>query len=56
MNAPTYNTEEIEAKPAWLLAWHLSEFENDNAPIGWSKYIYKAEHLLTVFDIKKKTS
>ena len=54
MADPTYVMEEIEADPEWELAFVLSEIENDNAPIGWSRYIGKAKCLLAHFDIKKK--
>ncbi len=39
MNDPTYVREEIDANPIWTLAFILSELDNDNAPIGWGKYI-----------------
>lgn len=39
MNDPTYDTKLINAKPEWKIAFMLSELFNDNAPIGWSKYI-----------------
>jgi len=54
MNDPTYIKEQIEANPVWNLAFVLSEIENDNAPIGWGKYIYRAELLMQHFDIKVK--
>ena len=54
MNDPTYSTEEISANPVWQLAFSLSEIENDNAPLGWSRYIFTAECLLNIYEIKKK--
>jgi hypothetical protein len=54
MEDPTYNKAVIDANPAWALAFSLSEIENDNAPIGWSKYIFTAECLLSNWDIKRK--
>ena len=54
MNDPTYAKSEINADPVWQLAFSLSEIQNDNAPIGWSKYIYVAECLLNNYDIKRK--
>ena len=54
MNDPTYVKDEIEANPEWHVAWVLSEIQNDNAPIGWSKYILTAQCLLAAFDMKKK--
>lgn len=54
MKDPTYVREEIESNPVWDLAFVLSEIRNDNAPIGWSKYIMDAECLLAAFDIKRK--
>ena len=55
MNDPTYVQDEIEKNPAWELAFVLSEIQNDNAPIGWGKYIWIAECLLNTYDIKKKS-
>jgi len=52
---PTYVKAEIEANPEWDIAFVLSEIKNDDAPIGWSKYISTARSLLDVFDIKRKT-
>lgn len=51
MPDPTYDSDAIKANPVWNLAWVLSEIQNDNAPIGWSKYIYTAECLLQTFDV-----
>jgi hypothetical protein len=51
---PTFVREEIEANPVWQLAFSLSEIQNDNAPIGWSRYIYIAECLLANYEVKKK--
>jgi len=46
MNDPTYKADKIAQNPAWRLAWLLSEIGNDNAPIGWGRYIGAAETLL----------
>jgi len=54
MNDPTYDKALIDANPEWQLAFSLSEIDNDNAPIGWSKYLYMAECLLNNYDIKRK--
>ncbi len=55
MNDPTYVQEEIDANPEWKLAFLLSEIDNDNAPLGWSKYNFIAGCLIsnreTVIDI-----
>jgi len=51
---PTYNKEIIHARQDYQLAFVLSEIMNDNAPIGWSKYIWIAECLLAHFEIKEK--
>jgi hypothetical protein len=56
MSDPTYNREEIAANPTWELAWSLSEIQNDNAPIGWGRYIWVAECLIAGFDIKRKAA
>lgn len=40
---PTYDRQEIDAKPEWKIAFILSEIWNDNAPIGWAKFIPAAE-------------
>jgi len=50
----TYNTEEISNNPVWQLAFSISETLNDEAPIGWSKYIGVATVLLSNYDIKRK--
>ncbi len=47
MTDPTWNKEEINANPIWKVAWIISECVNDNAPIGWSKYIHAAEEIQT---------
>lgn len=54
MADPTYIESEIKSNPAWELAFTLSEIQNDNAPIGWGKYIYVAEYLLRSYEIKRK--
>ena len=54
MNDPTYNTEQINNDPVWRVAFVLSEIMNDNAPIGWSKYIFVAKCLLSTFEIRPK--
>lgn len=56
MQDPTYDQEEINANPAWQLAFSLSEIENDNAPIGWSKHISTAQCLLDNYEIKRKNT
>lgn len=48
---PTYNREEISKNLEWELAFVLSEIINDNAPIGWSRYISVAHSLITTFHI-----
>jgi hypothetical protein len=53
MTDPTYDKEQIRANPEWDLAFVLSEIQNDNAPIGWSKYISTAKNLLGVFEIRR---
>jgi hypothetical protein len=54
MNDPTYDKAAINANPAWQLAFFLSELQNDDAPIGWGKYILIADSLLAKYDIKAK--
>jgi hypothetical protein len=51
---PTYVKDEIDANPEWELAFTLSELLNDEAPIGWSKYIGMARCLLAAYEIKRK--
>jgi hypothetical protein len=53
---PTYVRAEIEANPVWELAYTLSEIMNDDAPMGWCKYIFPAECLLAAYDIKPRGS
>lgn len=54
MNDPTYDPVVIKANPVWELAHSLSEIMNDNAPLGWSKYIFAAECLLSNYTIERK--
>jgi hypothetical protein len=54
MSDPTYVKDVIQANPIWELAFSLSEIMNDNAPIGWSKYIFPAECLLAHYEMKRK--
>lgn len=54
MNDPTYCMADIEENPMWQLAWALSEIMNDNAPLGWSKYIWVVECLMNHFTITPK--
>ena len=56
MRDQTYVRADIEANPVWQLAYTLSEILNDNAPIGWSRYISTAECLLANYDIKPKVT
>ncbi len=42
---PTYEQDQIDANLIWRVAFILSEILNDNAPIGWGRYIYAAERL-----------
>lgn len=51
---PTYDIREIEKNPEWDVAFVLSEIYNDDAPLGWSKYIDAAKCLLATFEIKRK--
>lgn len=46
MTDPTYVQAEIAANPIWALAFRLSEVDNDNAPIGWFRYVPMARWLL----------
>lgn len=50
----TYVQAEIRANPVWELAFTLSEIMNDNAPIGWTKYVPVAESLLAHYEITPK--
>jgi hypothetical protein len=51
---PTYVKDEISGKPEWELAFTLSEIMNDNAPIGWGKYVGPAKCLLDSYIIQRK--
>ena len=53
MGDPTYNAEEINKNPVWQLAFSLSEIQNDNAPLGWARYIFVAECLLAIYKVEK---
>lgn len=54
MGDPTYEKAKIDANPEWELAFTLSEIMNDNAPLGWSRYIGTATCLLAAYDIMRK--
>lgn len=54
MSDPTYVKDLIDANPVWKLAFELSEFDNDNAPIGWSRYISMASLLLSKYELIEK--
>lgn len=54
MSDPTYEREKIEANPEWDVAFTLSEIFNDSAPLGWGKYIGRAQCLLAAYDMTKK--
>jgi hypothetical protein len=56
MMDPTYNKELIESTLLWHIAFILSEMSNDDAPIGWSKYIPTAKVILENFDVRPKKS
>jgi len=51
---PTYVEKEIETRPEWELAFFMSEIDNDNAPIGWSKYVPIAEGILNKYYLKER--
>ncbi len=40
---PTYDRAAINANPIWRTAFVISECLNDNAPLGWGRYIWIAE-------------
>lgn len=54
MSDPTYEKDKINANPVWRLAFLLSEIDNDSAPLGWGKYIWRAESILAAVDITWK--
>lgn len=43
---PTYDKELIRHNGEWGIAFIISEMVNDNAPIGWSRYIPLAKEVL----------
>lgn len=51
---PTYVREQIEADPKWALAFRMSEVDNDDAPIGWYRYVPLASWLLYRFELTEK--
>jgi hypothetical protein len=55
-NDPTYVKSEIEAKPEYHIAWLLSEYLNDDAPIGWSNYRASARLLLEHYTVTRKNA
>ena len=56
MSDPTYVKAEIDTNPTWRLAWLLSEVDNDNAPIGWFRYIHMAIWLCDCFEMIERRS
>lgn len=54
MSDVTYVKAEITQNSIWELAFSLSEIMNDDAPIGWSKYIPTAKCLLDNYEIRRK--
>lgn len=54
MPDPTYVMAEIRRVPEWEVAHTLSEILNDNAPIGWFKYVGTAKCLLAAYDMRRK--
>lgn len=56
MGDPTYIKEQIDNNSTWKLAFKFSEMVNDTAPIGWGKYIYIADYVLTNFEVKEEKS
>jgi hypothetical protein len=55
MSDPTYVRAEIDSNPEWKLAWRLSEVDNDNAPVGWGRYIILARWLLATYDLTERS-
>ena len=51
---PTYIKEKIDRNPVWKLAFQLSEIDNDNAPIRWSRYIPMAQYVIENYASKEK--
>lgn len=54
MSDPTYEKAKIDANQEWSLAFAMSEIMNDNAPLGWSRYIIPARCLLDAYNITPK--
>lgn len=51
---PSYTKAIIDANPVWKLAFWMSEIDNENAPIGWSRYVWLASVILNTFDLTRK--
>jgi hypothetical protein len=43
---PTHDKKLIEANGAWHIAWILCQTIDDDAPMGWGKYIPAAQKLI----------
>jgi len=54
MNDPTYDRTVINQNPIWKAAFIISECVNDNAPLGWGRYIYACEEVQRQGGIPKK--
>lgn len=50
----TYDRKEIDSDPISKRAFQISEKENDNAPIGWSKYIPRAKIEIENLEVENK--
>lgn len=50
MSDPTYDQEEINKNKVWRVAFIMSELRNDNAPLGWSRYIPDATAVVASLD------
>jgi hypothetical protein len=48
MSDPTYNRLAIDANPIWKIAFMMSEMLNDNAPLGWGRYIDTAKKAIEI--------
>lgn len=54
MDDPTYIKVQIEANPIWKFAFWMSEMDNDEAPIGWGRYIPLATWILNKYELRDK--
>ena len=50
MSDPTYDRKAINRKTTWKIAYLISEMTNDDAPVGWGRFIPVAEVIVAMIE------